>query len=240
MLSKIRQAPKGSRSGPVPKAVVTAVRRSETGDLDFSRGGGAHLFHCRPFLASLLAVSALIGVPSFVFVQWVAPFVSEFPEKVSAFYWARTIDRAPMALMNMVSSNINQWTLLCAMLAIVFSVSKGAPSAIPFDSQQELELLMTIGQSLVGMIFLINMEMMWWEACALFSLWFVQFLASPIHPGPELWRMLASHTHEGVTAIYFLWFGIEVVRAISGRRSPVAFVLFGKMWRTYVRPPRTS
>ena len=83
-----------------------------------------------PFLGSLLAVSAALGVPQFVFVQWVAPFVSEFPEKVSAFYWARTIDRAPMALMNMVSSNINQWTLLAAMLPIVYSMSRGELSTI--------------------------------------------------------------------------------------------------------------
>lgn len=226
----------------IPRAVVTArpaIRNLAIIGL-FAGGGALIYFTAEPFLASLLAVSALIGVPSFVFVQWVAPFASEFPEKVSAFYWARTIDRAPMALMNLVSSNINQWTLLCAMLAIVFSISKGAPSAIPFDSRQELELLMTIGQSLVGMIFLINMEMLWWEASALFGLWFVQFLASPIQPGPELWRMLASRTHEGVTAIYFLWFGVEVVRTIFGKRSPAAFILFGTMWRTYVRPPRTS
>ena len=119
-------------------------------------------------------------------------------------------------------------------------MSKGHASAIPFDSQQELELLMTIGQSLVGMIFLINMEMMWWEAGALFGLWFIQFLASPIQPGPELWRVLASHTHEGVTAIYFIWFAIEALRAIFGHRKPAAFVLFAQMWRTYVRPSRTA
>ena len=69
-------------------------------------------------------------MPNFVFIQWVAPFVSEFPEKVSAFYWARTVDRASMALMNMVSSNINQWTLLAAMLPIVYSISRGALSTI--------------------------------------------------------------------------------------------------------------
>ena len=88
-------------------------------------GGAIIYFTAEPFLGSLLAVSTLVGVPSFVFVQWVAPFVSEFPEKVSAFYWARTVDRAPMALMNMVSSNINQWTLLTAMLPIVYSMSIG-------------------------------------------------------------------------------------------------------------------
>src|SRR5205814_2548524 len=137
-------------------------------------GGALIYFTAEPFLGSLLAVSASIGVPSFVFVQWVAPFVSEFPEKVSAFYWARTIDRASMALMNMVSSNINQWTLLAAMLPIVFSLSRGTPSAIAFDERQELEMLMTLGQSLLGALFLVNMELAWWEAAILFLLWAVQ------------------------------------------------------------------
>src|SRR5205814_6614962 len=100
----------------IPRAIVTAPRRIRIGAITglFAAGGALIYFTAEPFLGSLLAVSASIGVPSFVFVQWVAPFVSEFPEKVSAFYWARTIDRASMALMNMVSSNINQWTLLAA------------------------------------------------------------------------------------------------------------------------------
>jgi len=170
-----------------------------------------------------------------VFIQWVAPFVSEFPEKVSAFYWARTIDRAPMALMNMVSSNINQWTLLAAMLPIVFSISRGELSAIHFDSQQELEILMTIGQSLVGMIFLVNMELLWWEASALFGLWFLQFLLSPIKPDGTLLGNIAGHAHEGVTVVYFLWFGIEVIRILSGKRTPSAFRLAAEHWRKYVR-----
>jgi hypothetical protein len=37
-----------------------------------------------------------------------------------------------MALMNMVSSNINQWTLLTAMLPVVYSISLGSPAAIVF------------------------------------------------------------------------------------------------------------
>lgn len=226
----------------VPKAIVTArpaIRNLAIIGL-FAAGGALIYFTAEPFLGSLLALSAMIGVPSFVFVQWVAPFVSEFPEKVSAFYWARTIVRAPMALMNMVSSNINQWTLLAAMLPILFSISRGEPSSIPFDSQQELELLMTIGQSLVAMIFLFNMEMLWWEAGALFSLWFIQFLASPVHPGEQWWRMAASHTHEWVTWIYFLWFGFEAIKALLGHRPPAALVLFGQMWRTHIRPSRAA
>src|SRR6266576_957985 len=53
-------------------------------------GGGALLYvTAHPFLESMLAVAGLLGVSQFVLVQWVAPFLSEFPEKVSAFYWAR-------------------------------------------------------------------------------------------------------------------------------------------------------
>jgi cation:H+ antiporter len=202
----------------------------------FAAGGGLIYFAAEPFLGSLLAVSALIGVPSFVFIQWVAPFVSEFPEKVSAFYWARTIEKAPMALMNMVSSNINQWTLLAAMLPIVFSMSRGEPAPIPLDEQQRLELLMTIGQSMVGMVFLVNMELLWWEAGALFGLWFIQFLASPIQPDGTLLGNVAGHVHEYITYFYFLWFAVESVRALFGKREPAAVRLFGKMWREHIRP----
>src|SRR3954470_1868998 len=168
----------------IPRAIVTSPPAIRTGLIAglFLAGGLLIYFTTEPFLGSLLSVSAVLGVPSFVFVQWVAPFVSEFPEKVSAFYWARTIDRAPMALMNMVSSNINQWTLLTAMLPVVYSMSRGSLSAIVFDDQQQLELLMTLGQSLVGMFFLMNMELAWWEATVLFVLWFVQFSFSPVPP----------------------------------------------------------
>jgi cation:H+ antiporter len=224
----------------VPRAIVKAPplwRRFWIIGL-FAGGGGLIYYAAEPFLGSLFALSAMVGVPSFVFIQWVAPFVSEFPEKVSAFYWARTIERAPMALMNMVSSNINQWTLLAAMLPIVFSISVGAPSSIQFDSHQELEILMTIGQSLVGMIFLVNMELLWWEAGALFGLWFGQFLLSPIKPDGTLLGDIAGHCHEGVTAIYLLWFAVEVVRIFTGKRVPLAFAQFRAHWRLHIRPVR--
>jgi cation:H+ antiporter len=188
-------------------------------------------FMAEPFLGGLLAVSALLGVPSFVFVQWVAPFVSEFPEKVSAFYWARTVDRASTALMNMVSSNINQWTLLPAMLVMIYSVSLGHTAAIPLDSRQELELLLTIGQSLVGIVFLLDMQIAWWEASALFALWLFQFALSPVEPGPGLWRMIAAHAHWIVAAIYLGWSGLAALRFVVARRTPPVLRLFAKMWR---------
>ena len=105
----------------VPRAIVTAPRFWRIFAISglFVAGGLLIYFAAEPFLSSLLALSLTVGVPQFVFVQWVAPLVSEFPEMASTFYWARTVEKAPMALMNMVSSNINQWTLLPAMLAVV-------------------------------------------------------------------------------------------------------------------------
>ncbi len=221
----------------IPRAIVKARRpvRNAAIALLFVSGGLIIYFMAEPFLGSLLSVSAALGVPSFVFVQWVAPFVSEFPEKVSAFYWARTIDRASMALMNMVSSNINQWTLLAAMLPIVYYAG-GGPTSIVFDSQQRLEILMTLGQSLVGTLFLINMHLAWWEASALFLLWAVQFALSPVTPGPGFWGTLARGIHWNVTFIYLAWSGVEIIRMMVGRRKPLAFEHFWRAWRQHVRP----
>ncbi len=222
----------------LPRTIVKSApwKRNLT-ILGLFAGGGALIYYAaEPFLGSLLAISAALGVPSFVFVQWVAPFVSEFPEKVSAFYWARTIHRAPMALMNMVSSNINQWTLLAAMLPIVYSISRGTPSSIPFDDQQKLEILMTLGQSLVGMLFLVNMKLTWWEASSLFSLWFIQFAFSPMKPGPGFFGFMATHIHGYVTIAYFAWFAFGLLRYLMGRRQPEAFQLFGVMWRKHIWP----
>ena len=139
-----------------------------------------------------------------------------------------------MALMNMVSSNINQWTLLTAMLPIVYSISRGSVSPILFDEQQQLELLMTLGQSLVAMFFLVNMELTWWEATVLFVLWFVQFCFSPVPPGPSLLGTISANVHEWTTWVYLIWAGVELVRTFLGRRTPAAFRLFAVVWSARV------
>jgi cation:H+ antiporter len=213
----------------IPRAIVVAPRVKRIlaiGGL-FVAGGALIYFAAEPFLASLLAVSAVLRIPNFVFVQWVAPFVSEFPEKVSAFYWARTVVRAPTALMNMVSSNINQWTLLAAMLPIVFSISRGTPTAIPLDTEQLVELLLTLGQALLGTLFLLQMRLMWWEAAGLFLLWVSQFALSTV-PGLHIY----------FTVAYFAWSAVEIVLMLTGKRKASAFPCFAAMWRRHVRPVR--
>lgn len=149
----------------IPRVIVTSPRARRIALIGglFLLGGFLIYISAEPFLGSLFAISTGLGVPPFIFVQWVAPFISEFPEGLSTFYWARTVHRAPMALMNLVSSNINQWTLLVAMLPVVLSWSLKHAASVPLDPQQKIEVWMTIGQQLVGMLFLLNMELAWWK-----------------------------------------------------------------------------
>ena len=129
--------------------------------------------------------------------------------------------------MNMVSSNINQWTLLVAMLPIVLSLAAG-PCRDCVRPPAELELLMTIGQALVGMLFLVNMVLEWWEAAVLFALWVVQFGFSI---GPE---GLVSHIHEAITLAYLAWCAVQVIRLIADGKMPAAFTAFREMQRAAV------
>jgi cation:H+ antiporter len=202
----------------IPRAILALRPRMRNSAIVglFLTGGLILYFVAHPFLNSMLALAASLGVSQFIFVQWVAPFLSEFPEKVSAFYWARRITSAPMALMNMVSSNINQWTVLVAMLPIVFGVSHGEMVPIEFDDQQKNEILHTLAQSLLGMMILANMRFTWYEALLLFVLWFLQFMVAEFR--------------ESVTVMYLIWGGVEILKLAIRRKSrPTAFNIFPRL-----------
>jgi cation:H+ antiporter len=186
----------------------------------FLIGGFWLYFVAHPFLYSMLALATLLGISNFVFVQWVAPFLSEFPEKVTAFNWARKVKKAPMALMNMVSSNINQWTVLVAMIPIVYSISRGEVSVIHFDHHQKIEILLTMAQAILGFLFLANMEFRWHEALGLFSLWFIQFILPS-------WR-------EEIIFVYFLWILIELLLVFVGTYKLKAFAEFKAHFQAHV------
>ena len=183
----------------------------------FGLGGVVIFVVAEPFLNSMLAVAVSLGISQFTFIQWVAPFISEFPEKTSAFAWARRITRAPVALMNMVSSNINQWGVLSGLLAVVYCWSHGSTEPLPFDDFQRLEILLTILQAFLGWIFLASMTLEWYEAGGLFLLWIVQFLF------PSL-----RHT---MLWVYGGWIGVELVLVALGRKKFKAFGAFARSWK---------
>ena len=209
----------------VPRKVMALAPRLRTAAVvGLFLGGGLILYYtAHPFVESLKAMALAIGISEFVFIQWVAPFLSEFPEKVSAFKWAATVRKAPMAVMNMVSSNINQWTMLAAMIPVVYSFSRGEISAIPFDGMHRHEIMLTILQSLLGMVLLLNMKYSAWEAGAIFFLWLAQFMV------PDL--------REEIQWAYVGLILFALVQVLKGQRSVDAFRAFAKHWRQRVVPP---
>jgi len=173
-------------------------------------GGGLLLYlTAHPFLNSMLAIATSLGVSTFVFVQWVAPFLSEFPEKLSAFYWARKVSTANVALMNMVSSNINQWSILSGLIPVIFVISSGKIQPLRFDALQRHEIILTILQSFLGFLLLLNLELHFHEALILFVFWLVQFVMPS-------WR-------EEMIWVYALWCGIEIARLLLRREVPPAW-----------------
>lgn len=188
--------------------------------LGFFLTGGVTLYLvAHPFVESMLALAVYIGVSEYFFVQWVAPFLSEFPEFVSASYWARTVKKAPMATMNTVSSVIAELTLLVALIPIVYSFSKGAPTVIPFDSLHRSEILLTAMQALLGFFLLVNMEYRWYEALGLFVLWFTQ--------------LVVPHWREEIIFVYGGWILLEIFLAILGKRKWWAFKIFRELMKKH-------
>jgi cation:H+ antiporter len=183
----------------------------------FAVGGAIIVLVAEPFLNSMLSIAVGLGISQFVFIQWVAPFVSEFPEKTSAFAWARRVTRAPVALLNMVSSNINQWGILSGLLAVIYCWSHGATTPLPFDSFQRLEILLTILQAFLGWLFLASMSFEAYEAVGLFALWLIQFAVPPLR--------------QSMVWVYAGWILVEVLLVAVGRKKIRAFGAFARSWK---------
>lgn len=163
------------------------LRRSSLFAL-FALGGVAMWGVAHPFLEAMKEVALAVGVSQFAFVQWVAPFLTEFPEKVTAVYWSRTVKLAPMALLNMVSSTVNQYTALVAMIPIAYAVSVGAPAAIPMDPLHRTEIFLSFATTLYGVACLSKLYFTRVNAIIMLSLFALQFFyEGPIdvpHLGP--------------------------------------------------------
>jgi cation:H+ antiporter len=202
---------------PVPRFILTRPKKLRNLLIlsCFLFGGTVIFFVAEPFLESMLALAVVLGLSDYFFVQWVAPFLSEFPEFISASYWARTVKKAPMALMNTVSSAIAELTLLVALIPIVYSFSRGEPSIIPFDHLHRTEILLTALQALLGFVLLANMEFRWYEALGLFGLWFFQ--------------LVVPHSREEIMFVYGFWILAEVIMAFFGLRKFVVFGVFKRL-----------
>ena len=80
----------------------------------------------------------------------------------------------------LISSKINQWTLLVGSIPLVYSIALGGPSILVFDDRQVHEMLLTGAQSLLLIFVMINLRMSWKGAVSLITLFFAQFFIPDI------------------------------------------------------------
>jgi cation:H+ antiporter len=135
----------------------------------------AILLVAKPFATALVNTGVTFGIDEFLLVQWLAPLASEAPEFVVVALFAWRGQSTP-ALGTLVSSKINQWTLLVAMLPLIYSVALGRPAALPLDERQQQEVLLTAAQSLFAVALLLDLRLSVVGAGGLFALFVVQMV----------------------------------------------------------------
>jgi cation:H+ antiporter len=147
----------------------------------FAVAGLVILVTAEHFAEALVSTGQQLGVEQFLLVQWVAPLASESPELIVACLYAWRL-AASNSLGALLSSKVNQWTLLVGTIPVVFALSSGTTDGLPLDPQQRLELLLTAAQSLFAVAILVNLSLTVSGALTLLSLFSVQFVVSITAP----------------------------------------------------------
>ena len=137
---------------------------------------GFSIFHAaEPFAEGLLSVGRHFHVEEFILVQWLAPLASESPEFIVAVLFA-VRGMAGVSIRTLVSSKVNQWTLLVGMLPLAYCLSAGHLGAMHLDARQVEEIFLTSAQSLFAVSVLANFKFSIREALVLMVLFGVQMV----------------------------------------------------------------
>ncbi len=127
------------------------------------------------FSEGLLRTARLLSIDEFLVVQWIAPLASEAPEFIVAIYLVRKL-RISASLNALISSKVNQWTLLIGTLAVILSISSMKFSALPLDVRQREEILLTASQSLFAISLILDKRIGLLEAISLLLLFLIQII----------------------------------------------------------------
>jgi cation:H+ antiporter len=156
------------------------------------------------FAESLVATGSELGVSEFFLVQWIAPIASEAPELLVAGLYAWQL-KTNDALTALVSSKVNQWTLLVGTLPLVFAISSGSLHGLPIAPAQREEVLLTAAQTVFALAILSDLGISVREATALFLLFAAQFPLRGLLPesahGLELLSLSAMYLAFGLVLI---------------------------------------
>ena len=141
----------------------------------FVLSGYTILISAEPFAEGLLATGRTFGIEEFILVQWLAPLASESPEFIVAILFALRANPGA-SIGTLISSKVNQWTLLIGMLPLVYVISAGKIIPMEMDSRQVEEILLTAAQSLFAIAILADLSFSLAEAVVLFVLFSTQLM----------------------------------------------------------------
>jgi cation:H+ antiporter len=127
-----------------------------------------------PFADSLVTIGRSRAIDEFLLVQWVAPLASESPEFLIAILFALRL-RGSVGIGALISSKVNQWTLLVGAIPIAYTLSAGSWHGLPLDERQTEELFLTSAQSLLAAIVIVDLRFSRFEAIVLATLFAGQF-----------------------------------------------------------------
>lgn len=181
----------------------------------FLFSGAVIFLSAEPFAEALIGTGAKLGIDEFFLVQWLAPLASEAPEFIIASLFVFR-GLPTVGLHALISSKVNQWTLLVGGIPLVYSIASGAPSVLALDPRQVEEILLTAAQSLFAVTVMMNMRFSLADGIGLFTLFAIQLFL------PE--------THTVISVIYLLgaawllwrdriWVG-PLARAVMGTKNP--------------------
>jgi len=132
-----------------------------------------------PFVEGLKAIGEELGISEFVLIQWFAPLASEAPELTIAAILASR-GRALAAMVMLISSKVNQWTLLIGSLPVAYSISGTDIGPLPLDSRQAEEVFLTAAQSAFAVAIFASLSISFREALLLLGLFGTQlFFTDP-------------------------------------------------------------
>lgn len=169
----------------------------------FVVAAGVILLCAEPFAESIIELGEAIGVSEFLLVKWIAPTASEAPELLVAtlFAW-RLASRTGLGAL--ISSKVNQWTLLVGTLPIVFSIFAGMVHGLPLDRVQRVELFVTAAQSVFAVGIVASRSVSRREAWVMLGLFIAQLVESGLAELGHLTELMSTNARIGVGIVFLI------------------------------------
>ena len=148
------------------------------------------IFVCaEPFGTSLIEVGSSFGIDKYLLVQWLSPLASEAPEFTLAFIFAaRGKQAAGLAIL--LSSKLNQWTLLAGSMPIAYVIGGGTAS-LPMTGRGTEEIWLTTTQTLLGIALLLGLRWGFRASMVMFGLFIASAWPDPAFRNELAWVHLA-------------------------------------------------